>query len=145
MTTVNFILYDLLMLCPEWSFRKLVLYGGTQKVLSLCYLWLLLPHEWPCWFLVHSALQCTTSCPVHIVWLFTIQYQASFSSFPTLLTLRRFCKESTGCSSQVGESCVWSFINLKISAWILGNYFILSKLRSYLSSLLWEMNSWTIL
>lgn len=44
--------------------------------------------------------------PIHaqctlVGYLFSIynQNQASFSSFPALVTLRDFCKESTGCSS----------------------------------------------
>ena len=55
--------------------------------------------------------------PCTLVLLFilcAIQAQASFSSFPSLTTLR-FCKESTRCFSEAGESSIWSFINLKIS------------------------------
>lgn len=34
---------------------------------------------------------------------------------------------------------------LKISPWMLGDYLIFSELRCYLLSLLWEMNSWSLL
>lgn len=116
-TAVNFILYDLLTLCPEWNLSELVRYGGTQKVVSLN-----ASHCFPLNDAV--ALQGTRRCcaaargPRTLAWLFAlcaVQDQASFSSFPSLTT-SRFCKESTGCSSEAGESSVWSFINLKISA-----------------------------